>query len=64
MEPLTPDEILIIVKSLDTVRDDVGYVERILAESNAKITGLWAYIQMKLNKYHDGVCHEMLFVIH
>lgn len=50
---LSQDDLRAMVRCLDSVRDDVGYAERILAESNAKITQIWAYIQLSLSKAHE-----------
>ncbi|OAQ57900.1 hypothetical protein VFPPC_11358 [Pochonia chlamydosporia 170] len=48
--PLSQKDLAAMADCLDSVREDVVYAERILAESNAKITKICAYIQISLSK--------------
>ena len=48
--PLSQKDLAAMADCLDSVREDIVYAERILAESNAKITKICTYIQISLSK--------------
>ena len=48
-------------RCLQSVRDDLGYQQRVLAESVASINQMWAYLELRLQAMDYGVRQSQSF---
>lgn len=55
-ETFSLDDLMAMSDCLESIRLDLAYAERVLAETNARITQMWAFTQLRLNKINEGVC--------
>ncbi|KAK4070016.1 hypothetical protein Purlil1_13581 [Purpureocillium lilacinum] len=54
-ELMSLEEAVDMQRCLQSVRDDLGYQQRVLAESVASINQMWAYLELRLQAMDYGI---------
>jgi len=60
-ELMSLEEAVDMQRCLQSVRDDLGYQQRVLAESVASINQMWAYLELRLQAMDYGVRQSQSF---